>query len=83
MQYNKIFYKKLFISFRFSNRIQIENFYRRLKEALNLEFLYPLTQKFYGESRQKALILSSNNIVQEAHSSILGNLDFAHNRPNL
>src|SRR5690606_7448936 len=55
MQGKKKYQEKLFTSFRLSDRIPKENFYRRLKEALNLEFLYPLTQKFYGESGQKSI----------------------------
>ena len=55
MQGKKKYEEKLFTSFRLSDRIPKENFYRRLKEALNLEFLYPLTQKFYGESGQKSI----------------------------
>ncbi|MDT0678820.1 IS1182 family transposase, partial [Autumnicola musiva] len=51
----KNYQEKLFTSFRLSDRIPEENFYRRLKEALNLEFLYPLTQKFYGDSGQKSI----------------------------
>jgi transposase len=55
MQGKKNYQEKLFTSFRLSDRIPKENFYRRLKEALNLEFLYPLTQKFYGDSGQKSI----------------------------
>ncbi|MDT0644985.1 IS1182 family transposase [Zunongwangia sp. F363] len=55
MQGKKNYQEKLFTSFRLSDRIPKENFYRRLKAALNLEFLYPLTQKFYGESGQKSI----------------------------
>ncbi len=53
MQGKKIYQEKLFTFFRLSDRISEENFYRRLKDALNLKFLYPLTRKFYGESGQK------------------------------
>ncbi|MCM4161923.1 IS1182 family transposase, partial [Antarcticibacterium sp. W02-3] len=55
MQGKKDYQEKLFTSFRLSDRIPKENFYRRLKEALNLDFLYPLTQKFYGGSGQKSI----------------------------
>ncbi|MDT0648438.1 IS1182 family transposase [Zunongwangia sp. F260] len=55
MQGKKNYQEKLFTSFRLSDRIPKENFYRRLKEVLNLEFLYPLTQKFYGDSGQKSI----------------------------
>lgn len=55
MQGKKDYQEKLFTSFRLSDRIPKENFYRRLKEALNLDFLYPLTHQFYGESGQKSI----------------------------
>ncbi|MFN4763644.1 transposase [Gillisia sp. Q332] len=57
MQGKKDYQEKLFTSFRLSDRVPKENFYRRLKEALDLDFLYPLTQKFYGESGQKSIDL--------------------------
>ena len=46
---------KLLTDFRLSNRIPEENFYRRLKECLNLDFLYPLTKGYYGDSGQKSI----------------------------
>src|SRR5690606_21911986 len=55
MQGKKKYEEKLFTSFMLSDRIPKENFYRRLKEALDLEFLYPLTKKCYGESGQKSI----------------------------
>jgi len=39
MQGKKDYQEKLFTSFRLSDRILKENFYRRLKEALNLDAL--------------------------------------------
>ena len=50
MQGKKKYQEKLFTDFRLSDRIPSENFYRRLKEALDLEFLYPLTKGFYSQS---------------------------------
>ena len=38
-----------------SERVPVTNFYRRLKEALNLDFLYELTRDFYGSSGQKSI----------------------------
>lgn len=38
-----------------SERIPENNFYRRLKGALDLDFLYPLTKGYYGESGQKSI----------------------------
>ncbi|MDO6769223.1 MULTISPECIES: transposase, partial [Cellulophaga] len=31
------------------------NFYRRLKETIDLDFLYPMTKSFYGSSGQKSI----------------------------
>src|SRR5660397_87835 len=55
MQGKKDYQEKLFTSFRLSDRVPKENFYRRLKEVLDLDFLYLLTQKFYGQSGQKSI----------------------------
>lgn len=55
MQGKKNYQEKMFTSFQLSERVPEENFYRRLKEALDLDFLYPLTQKFYGGSGQKSI----------------------------
>lgn len=55
MQGKKNYQEKLFTSFRLSDRVPKENFYSRLKKVLDLEFLYPLTEKFYGESGQKSI----------------------------
>ena len=50
MQGKKKYQEKLFTDFRLSDSIPRENFYRRLKEVLDLDFLYPLTKGFYGQS---------------------------------
>ena len=55
MQGKKNYQEKLFTSFKLSDRVSKDNFYRRLKEALNLDFLYPLTNEFYGQSGQKSI----------------------------
>jgi len=55
MQGKKDYQEKLFTSFRLSNLVPKENFYRRLMEVLDLDFLYSLTQKFYGQSGQKSI----------------------------
>src|SRR5690606_12091503 len=39
MQGKKNYQEKLFTSFKLSDRVSKENFYRRLKEVLNLDFL--------------------------------------------
>jgi len=55
MQGKKDYQEKLFSHFQLSDRIPETNFYRRLKEELDLGFLYPLTKGFYGESGQKSI----------------------------
>ncbi len=55
MQGKKGYQEKLFASFQLSERIPEENFYRRLKQAIDLDFLYPLTKGYYGESGQKSI----------------------------
>ena len=55
MQGTKTEQEQLFVSFQLSERVPKDNFYRRLKETLNLEFLRPLTQKYYGTEGQKSI----------------------------
>ena len=55
MQGKKIYQEKLFTDFKLSNRVPEENFYRRLKEILNLDFLYTRTKNYYGSSGQKSV----------------------------
>ncbi len=55
MQGKKDYQEKLFAQFQLSERVPKHNFYRRLKEVLNLDFLYPLTKSYYGESGQKSI----------------------------
>ena len=47
--------EKLFTHFQLSDRIQKNNFYRRLGEVLDLQFLYKRTQPYYGHSGQKSI----------------------------
>ena len=84
MQGKKDYQEKLFSHFQLSDRIPKHNFYRRLKEVLDLNFLYPLTKSYYGESGQKSIdpvvffklclvgylenIISDRNLIQ--HSSM-------------
>jgi len=44
MQGKKEYQEKLFLSFQLSDRVPKENFYRRLKEALDLSYLGTLTK---------------------------------------
>jgi len=55
MQGKKEYQEKLFASFQLSERVPAHNFYRRLNEVLDLNFLYLLTRPYYGESGQKSI----------------------------
>ncbi len=55
MQGKKDYQEKLYTSFQLSERVPEENFYRRLKQVLDLRFLYPLTKFFYGDCGQKSI----------------------------
>jgi hypothetical protein len=57
MQGKKKYQEKLFTDFKLSERVPPNNFYRRLKEVLDLDFLYSLTKDFYGVSKH----ISSSN----------------------
>jgi transposase len=50
MQGRKNYTEKLFLSFRLSDRIPKENLYRRLRETLDLSFLYKETKELYGKT---------------------------------
>ncbi len=51
----KNYQEKLFTSFQLSERVPKNNFYRRLKEVLDLNFLYKLTAPYYGSSGQQSI----------------------------
>ena len=53
MQGRKPFEEKLFTNFQLSDRVPADNFYRRLKETLDLCFLYQQTAKYYGTKGQE------------------------------
>ena len=55
MQGKKDYQEKLFTNFQLSDRIPKDNFYRRLKDALDLQFLYKLTEPYYGDCGQKSI----------------------------
>ncbi|WP_211341866.1 transposase [Ulvibacterium marinum] len=50
MQGRKNYTEKLFLSFRLSDRVPKDNFYRRLRETLDLSFLYRDTEELYGRT---------------------------------
>lgn len=51
----KKYQEKLFTNFQLSERIPENNFFRKLKEVLDLNFLYELTAPFYGDSGQQSI----------------------------
>jgi transposase len=55
MQGKKVYQEKLFTNFQLSLKIPENNFYRRLREALSLDFLYKETKVKYGDCGQKSI----------------------------
>lgn len=55
MQGKKQYAEKLFKQFQLSDRVPADNFYRRLKEVLNLHWLYKATRKYYGREGQQSI----------------------------
>ena len=55
MQGQKLFSEKLFTSFQLSERVPVDNFYRRLKEVLDLHWLYKSTKDYYGTEGQESI----------------------------
>lgn len=55
MQGKKAHQEKLFVNFQLSDYVPADNFYRRLKEQLDLRFIYPLTTQYYGTEGQKSI----------------------------
>lgn len=55
MQGRKGYQEKLFTSFRLSDRVPEDNFYRRLCGCLDLRFLYKVTEKYYGKEGQASI----------------------------
>lgn len=55
MQGNKEYSEKLFLSFQLSQRVPPNNFYRKLKDTLDLRFLAKQTQKYYGTEGQQSI----------------------------
>src|SRR5215210_8888626 len=55
MQGKKPYTEKLFTSFQLSDRVPADNFYRRLSAAINLDFIYKLTNKYYGREGQQSI----------------------------
>lgn len=55
MQGKKDYQEQRFNSVGLSDRVPENNFYRRLKGVLDLDFLYPLTNGYYGDSGRKSI----------------------------
>lgn len=55
MQGKKHYQEKLFTNFQLSDRVPADNIYRKLKEILDLQFLYAATSKYYGKDGQKSI----------------------------
>ena len=55
MQGKKPYSEKLFNSFQLSERVPVDNFYRRLKDQISFQFLYNSTRSYYGDEGQKSI----------------------------
>ena len=55
MQGKKQYAEQLFNSFQLSQRVPEDNFYRRLKSSLDLQWLYHATKRYYGREGQKSI----------------------------
>ncbi|WP_226789080.1 transposase, partial [Polaribacter porphyrae] len=51
----KQYQEKLFNNFQLSERVPKDNFYRRLKKILHLDFLYSETKCYHGSSGQSSI----------------------------
>src|SRR5215210_7678089 len=55
MQGKKQYIEKLFVSFQLSDRVPEDNFYRKLKQVLDFQWLYKKTAKYYGCEGQESI----------------------------
>lgn len=55
MQGRKNYQEKLYTNFQLSDRVPPDNFYRKLKETLDLRFLYKDTARYYGAEGQESI----------------------------
>ena len=55
MQVRKAFEERLFTNFLLSDRVPADNFYRRLKDTLDLRFIYKATAKYCGTEGQESI----------------------------
>jgi transposase len=54
-QGKKHYQPKLFNSFHLADRVPKDSFYRRLKRTIDFQFLYKLTEQYYGKCGQKSI----------------------------
>jgi transposase len=55
MQGRKRFLEKTRLRFKLSEQVPSHNLFRRLKELLNLDFIYELTAPYYGKCGPKSI----------------------------
>lgn len=55
MQGKKQYAEKLFTTFQLSDHVPVDNFYRRLKDQLDLQWLYKSTKNYYGQEGQQSI----------------------------
>lgn len=55
MQGKKTYQEKLFMSFRLSDRVPEDNFYRQLSKTLDMKWLYKATRSYYGLEGQQSI----------------------------
>ena len=55
MQGKRHFNEKLFLNFQLSDRVPVDNFYRRLRNQLDLHWLYKATSNYYGVEGQQSI----------------------------
>lgn len=55
MQGKKKYQEKMFTSFQLSSRVPEDNVYRKLKDVMDLQWLYKATKKYYGSEGQKSV----------------------------
>jgi transposase len=55
MQGIKDYQEKLFLNFRLSEHVPTNNFYRQLKEILDLSYIRTMTKQYYGTEGQKSI----------------------------
>jgi transposase len=55
MQGRKSYQEKLYTNFQLSDRVPADNFYRKLKTTLDLQFVFDRTAKYYGTEGQESI----------------------------